>query len=107
MMTETAQRDETPVLAIKDLRIQIAGLDVVDGVSLMAGKGRILAIVGESGCGKSLTALSICGFCRKPPGLPRAGSSWKERTSRICPKRTWRISEAIKRQSSSRNRLLR
>ena len=59
MTTETAQRDETPVLAIKDLRIQIAGLDVVDGVSLMAGKGRILAIVGESGCGKSLTALSI------------------------------------------------
>ena len=59
MMTETAQRDETPVLAVKDLRIQIGGLDVVDGVSLTAGKRRILAVVGESGCGKSLTALSI------------------------------------------------
>jgi peptide/nickel transport system ATP-binding protein len=59
MATETPQRDETPVLAIKDLRIQIGGLDVVDGVSLTAGRGRILAIVGESGCGKSLTALSI------------------------------------------------
>ena len=32
---------------------------MVDGVSLTAGRGRILAIVGESGCGKSLTALSI------------------------------------------------
>jgi len=59
MAAETPQHDETPVLAIKDLRIQIGGLDVVDGVSLTVGRGRILAIVGESGCGKSLTALSI------------------------------------------------
>ncbi|MDF2811416.1 MAG: peptide transporter ATP-binding protein [Microvirga sp.] len=48
-----------PVLAIEDLRIQIGGIDVVDGISLSVGEGRILAVVGESGCGKSLTALSI------------------------------------------------
>ena len=47
------------VLSVKDLVIRIAGVNVVDGVSLMASEGRILAIVGESGCGKSLTALSI------------------------------------------------
>ena len=49
----------TPLLAISDLRIRIAGIDVIDGVSLSADPGKILAIVGESGCGKSLTALSI------------------------------------------------
>ncbi len=54
------------VLAIRDLRIRIAGVDVVDGVSLSAESGRIVALVGESGCGKSLTALSILQL------LPRA-----------------------------------
>ena len=49
----------SPLLDIRDLRIRIAGVDVVDGVSLSVAPGRILAIVGESGCGKSLTALSI------------------------------------------------
>ena len=31
----------------------------VDGVSLSVAKGRTLGLVGESGCGKSITALSI------------------------------------------------
>ena len=47
------------VLSVQDLVIRIAGVNVVDGVSLTVSEGRILAIVGESGCGKSLTALSI------------------------------------------------
>ena len=47
------------VLSVKDLVIRVAGVNVVDGVSLAAAEGSILAIVGESGCGKSLTALSI------------------------------------------------
>jgi peptide/nickel transport system ATP-binding protein len=48
-----------PLVEVRDLRVRIAGVDVVDGVSLSAAAGRVLAIVGESGCGKSLTALSI------------------------------------------------
>jgi len=47
------------VLSVEDLVIRIAGVNVVDGVTLAVGEGKILAIVGESGCGKSLTALSI------------------------------------------------
>lgn len=46
-------------LEIDDLALDIAGSSVVDGVSLQVPAGRILALVGESGCGKSLTALSI------------------------------------------------
>jgi peptide/nickel transport system ATP-binding protein len=49
----------TPLLAIEDLRLTIAGNAVVDGVSLTVGESEVLALVGESGCGKSLTALSI------------------------------------------------
>ena len=39
----------------------------VDGVSFSLEKGRTLGIVGESGCGKSVTALSIMGLIPRPP----------------------------------------
>jgi peptide/nickel transport system ATP-binding protein len=54
-----------PVLAIDDLVVEIGGTRIVDHVSLSVGSGRILAIVGESGCGKSLTALSVLGLLPK------------------------------------------
>jgi len=40
----------------------------VDGVDLRLERGRTLGIVGESGCGKSVTALSIMGLVPQPPG---------------------------------------
>ena len=46
----------------------------VDGVSFSVGAGRTLAIVGESGCGKSVTALSVMGLVPNPPGRIAAGS---------------------------------
>jgi peptide/nickel transport system ATP-binding protein len=62
-----------PMLAIEGLAIEIDGNRIVDGVSLGVETGRILAIVGESGCGKSLTALSVLGLL---PGAARvAGGS--------------------------------
>lgn len=59
MGSEAAPVPLSAVLSVKDLVIRIAGVNVVDGASLAAAEGSILAIVGESGCGKSLTALSI------------------------------------------------
>jgi len=44
----------------------------VDGVSFSLRRGRTLGIVGESGCGKSVTSLSIMGLVPEPPGI-RAG----------------------------------
>ncbi len=43
----------------------------VDGVSFSVQAGRTLAIVGESGCGKSVTSLSIMGLVPSPPGRVR------------------------------------
>ncbi len=40
----------------------------VDGVSWSLGRGEVLGLVGESGCGKSVTALSIVGLLPKPQG---------------------------------------
>ncbi len=48
-----------PVLAIEGLKLSIGGAAVVDGLSLDVGAGEIVALVGESGCGKSLSALAV------------------------------------------------
>ena len=48
-------------------------LPAVDGVSFSLEAGRTLGIVGESGCGKSVTALSIMGLVPQPPGRIAAG----------------------------------
>jgi peptide/nickel transport system ATP-binding protein len=47
--------------------------NAVDGVSFTLGAGRTLGLVGESGCGKSVTALSIMGLVACPPGRIPAG----------------------------------
>ena len=46
----------------------------VDGISFELEKGRTLGIVGESGCGKTVTAMSIVDLLPKPAGRVRGGS---------------------------------
>jgi peptide/nickel transport system ATP-binding protein len=69
------------LLEVKDLRVsfrsdtgaQASELRAVDGVSFSLEAGRTLGLVGESGCGKSVTALSIMGLVPQPPGLIAGG----------------------------------
>jgi peptide/nickel transport system ATP-binding protein len=57
---------EQPILAVEDLcvgfRVEGGAVAAVDGVSFSLAAGRTLAIVGESGCGKSATSLAIMGL---------------------------------------------
>ena len=59
------------LLEVRDLRTHFFTREgvvrAVDGVSFSVERGRTLGIVGESGCGKSVTALSIMGLIPKPP----------------------------------------
>lgn len=66
------------LLTVKDLHVQFktyAGIvEAVRGVSFELQTGEILAIVGESGCGKSVTAQSIMRLVPEPPGEITSGS---------------------------------
>ena len=68
----------TALLEVRDLRTHFHTEDgdfpAVDGVSFEVEAGRTLAIVGESGCGKSVTSLSIMGLVPSPPGRISGGS---------------------------------
>ncbi len=65
------------LLEVRDLRTHFtteAGeFAAVDGVSFTLSEGRTLGLVGESGCGKSVTSLSIMGLVPQPPGRIAGG----------------------------------
>ncbi len=60
------------ILSVKDLKVRFftrrGTVRAVDGVSFDLVKGECLCLVGESGCGKTVTALSILGLIDSPPG---------------------------------------
>ncbi|NLF74370.1 MAG: ABC transporter ATP-binding protein [Chloroflexi bacterium] len=66
----TFSENSQPLLEIKDLRTYFFTRDgtvkAVDGVSLTVERGQIHGLVGESGCGKSITAMSILRLVDKP-----------------------------------------
>jgi peptide/nickel transport system ATP-binding protein len=63
----------TPLLKVENLRIALDGdgvtYDAVENVSFEIGRGEAFGLVGESGCGKSITALSVMGLLRRPLSL--------------------------------------
>ncbi|TDD83791.1 ABC transporter ATP-binding protein [Actinomadura darangshiensis] len=64
----------TELLDIEDLRVDFGtGREAVRGVDLRVGRGETVAVVGESGCGKSLTALALLGLA--PDGARVSGSA--------------------------------
>ena len=72
----TAERENT-LLEVKDIAVEFptvrGRVRPVDGVSFHINRGEILGLVGESGCGKSLTTLAILGLI-PPPGRVVTGS---------------------------------
>ena len=68
----------TPLLEIDDLHLTFASRDgitrAVEGLSLQVYAGEMLGIVGESGCGKSVTAMSVLRLLPPPPTTHLSGA---------------------------------
>ncbi|MGB5557581.1 MAG: ABC transporter ATP-binding protein [Paracoccaceae bacterium] len=69
--------DAAPLLDIRNLSIRFSGAktNLVDNVSFSLMPGETLCIVGESGCGKSLSALAMMGLLPTPPARVESGQA--------------------------------
>ena len=77
-----------PVLAVKDLQVAFSddkGRSVsVDRISFQVAPKEVVCLVGESGCGKSVTSLAVMGFWAGA-GAPRGASGFWERSFWASP----------------------
>lgn len=64
---EKGTRNNT-MLKVDDIHLSFGGIKAIDGVSLEARQGEILAIIGPNGAGKTALLNSICGFYRPQAG---------------------------------------
>lgn len=77
MTTDSKTINSTPLLQVRDLRTSFntpsGKVGAVNGVSFDVNHGETLGLVGESGCGKSVSALSIMQLVPNPPGVIESG----------------------------------
>jgi len=68
----------SPLLEIDDLHVHFhtedGTVEAIDGVSLTIDHDEVVGVIGESGCGKSVTALSVMGLLQSPPAEIVGGS---------------------------------
>jgi oligopeptide transport system ATP-binding protein len=80
-----------PLLQVEDLRVHFRTKDglvrAVNGVSYELEEGDILGIVGESGCGKSVSALALLRLIPEPPGEIAGGHAYFEGQDLLALKR--------------------
>ena len=91
----------TPLLEVHDLRVTLATprgpADALRGISFAIERGQTLGLIGESGCGKSITALALMGLL--PDDAQASGSlrfdgrscwAWLRTTGASCAATAWR-----------------
>ena len=72
----------SPVLSIENLTLTVAGRPLVEDLSLEIARGEMIGLVGESGCGKSVTALSIMRLL--PPAVKIASGAIRHQGSDLA-----------------------
>lgn len=85
-MSTTTQATDT-VLSVSNLTVCFAGApaNVVDGVSFSVQRGKTLAIVGESGCGKSVTSMALMGLLPDTAKIAARMSALLDEAFWACP----------------------
>ena len=82
MDQRTSDLTDLSLLAVRDLGVSFdapaGAIHAVNGVSFELARGETLGIVGESGCGKSVTALAVLGLIPQPPGRISGGGIFYE-----------------------------
>ncbi len=85
-----AQARPGPILDVEDLRVEFSTFDgvanVLNGVSLEVHKGQRVGLVGESGCGKSVTMRAIMGILATPPARVRGHMTFEGRDLLTLPR---------------------
>ena len=69
---DRARATSQPVLEVRDLRVRVGPVEAVHGLSFSLEAGRRTGLIGESGSGKSVTALAVMGLL--PDGLSASGT---------------------------------
>jgi peptide/nickel transport system ATP-binding protein len=92
MSLETSRAEETALLTVDGLRVQFATakgwLTVVDDVGFSVGPGETVGLVGESGCGKTVSALAVMGL------LPQRGARIESGSVRFGGRELTRLSNS-------------
>ena len=74
----TQMKDENNILEIEDLHTffytDVGTVRAIDGVSFSVPRGKTIGIVGESGCGKSVTSMSVMRILQEPQGQITSGA---------------------------------
>jgi oligopeptide/dipeptide ABC transporter ATP-binding protein len=84
----------TALLTVEDLRVRFwtrrGMVHAVNGISFEVGAGETLGLVGESGCGKSVTALALMGILPRAARIPSGSVRLNGRELIGLPERDWR-----------------
>ena len=99
---------DSPLLVVEDLAVRFSlpsgSVKAVDGVSFRLDDGEALGIAGESGCGKTTTALSLVGLLPANGRIRSGRSSCSGSTSSPRPRPSWPATGGARSRSCSRGR---
>ena len=65
---------EATLLSVEGLCVEVGGVRLIEDISFHVAPGEVLGLVGESGCGKSVTAMSILRLMPEPPSRISSGA---------------------------------